>query len=117
MKCWRKNDLVWNEIHAIHAFLQWKTCLQWNAIAYNGDITSMRNYRMRETYERLRQQSLEGYWKLYCTCDSQSHPTSNDDVTGTHTACLSRSLLFWIETLKQSPQSQLLCVTYVNLLL
>lgn len=35
-------------------FLQWTACLQWNATAYNGDVTSMRNYRYKRTRERMR---------------------------------------------------------------
>lgn len=44
-------------------------CLQWKC-HIDAELSIQTNARM---YERLRQQSLEGYWKLFCNYDSQSH--------------------------------------------
>lgn len=81
-------------------------------IVYNGNVTSMQNYRYKRTRECM-SDSVNKASKViesFSVTMTLNLTSSNDDVTGTrHTYnVLIRSLLMLIKTLKQSLRSELL---------
>lgn len=109
---------------ALHTclFLQWTACLQWNAIAYNGDVTSMRNYR----YKRTRECTSDFVNKASKVIESLPVPvtliplllTMMSLERVTHIAHLSSlSLLILIKALKQSVRSKFLSFALICVIL